>query len=110
LSKTFLAKVDACRDQEAIRYALADLNTFLKGLSAGELLTAVSEAPTSGLTEFAANYTAAMVEQACNRAAVPPPPWTRSVAPLREPYLRRLFELLNEELKAADIEGELSWL
>jgi uncharacterized protein (DUF1778 family) len=86
LSNTFLARVDACRDQEAIRYALADLNAFLTSLSAGELLTAVSGAPTSALTEFAANYVAAMVEQACNRAAVPPPPWTRSVAPLREPY------------------------
>lgn len=86
LSNTFLARVDACRDQEAIRYALADLNAFLTSLSAGELLTAVSGAPTSALTEFAANYVAAMVEQACNRAAVPPPPWTRSVTPLREPY------------------------
>jgi len=86
LSNTFLAKVDACRDQEAIRYALADLNAFLTSLSAGELLTAVSGAPTSAPTEFAANYIAAMVDQACNRAAVLPPLWTRSVTPLREPY------------------------
>ena len=86
LSNTFLGKVDACRDQDAIRYALADLNAFLTSLGAGELLTAVSGAPTSALTEFAANYIAAMVEQACNREAVPAPSWTRSVTPLREPY------------------------
>jgi uncharacterized protein (DUF1778 family) len=86
LSSTFLARVDAFRDQGDIRYELADLNAFLASLSAGELLTAVSGAPTSSLTAFAANYIAAMVEQACNRAAVLPPPWTRSVRPLREPY------------------------
>lgn len=86
LSSTFLARVDACRDEETIRYALADLNAFLASLGAGELSTAVSGAPTSALTEFAANYIAAMVEQACNRAAVPPPDWTRFVTPLREPY------------------------
>ena len=86
LSNTFLAKVDACRDKDAIRYALADLNAFLTNLGAGELLSAVSGAPTSALTEFAANYIAAMVEQACTREAVPAPSWTRSVTPLREPY------------------------
>lgn len=74
----------ACRDVEGARFALAELNSWLAGLSAGEIREAVASPP-HGLTPYLANYVAAMVEYACGRCGVPPPAWVRAVAPLAEP-------------------------
>lgn len=85
-SSEFTARVQACLDGESLAYALAELNGFLTNLSGRELVTATSSAPPSTLTGFAANYVAAMVEQACDRAGEQPPSWIHDIEPLSEPY------------------------
>lgn len=67
------------------RFALAELNSFLSSLTAGELRDAVSMAPGSSLPRFSANYLAAMVELACVRRGVVVPTWVMAVEPLPEP-------------------------
>ena len=67
------------------RHALAELNTFLSDLSAGELRDAIAAAPIVALTPFLANTVAAMVELACARRGMVPPAWTRDIEPLDEP-------------------------
>jgi hypothetical protein len=74
-----------CADSASPRFALAELNSLLSNLTAGELRDAVATPPPPGLSPFLANYIAAMVEFACARRAVAVPKWTRSIAPLAEP-------------------------
>jgi hypothetical protein len=69
----------------ADRIALAGVSGWLRGLAAGELPAAVAEPPPRGLSDFHANYVAAMVEQVCAGRGVEAPVWTRSVAPLAHP-------------------------
>jgi hypothetical protein len=84
LARRFQDLTEACRDSEGARFALAELNSWLAGLGAGELHEAVA-APPPALTPFLANYVAAMVEYACAQHGVVPPAWTRDTAPLAEP-------------------------
>jgi hypothetical protein len=77
--------VRECADSSSPRFALAELNSLLSDLTAGELADAVATGPPPGLSAFLANYIAAMVEYACARRAVAVPNWTRSIAPLAEP-------------------------
>jgi hypothetical protein len=86
LSRRFSKRVEACRDAEQLPYVLAEINAFLTSLSASELRAAVSTTPLAALDEFTANYVAAMVETACACASIAPPPWTRSIEPLLQPY------------------------
>jgi hypothetical protein len=74
-----------CAVSASPRFALAELNSLLSDLTAGELSDAVATPPPPGLSDFLANYIAAMVEYACGRRAVAVPKWTRSIAPLVEP-------------------------
>jgi hypothetical protein len=74
-----------CVDSASPRFALAELNSLLSALSAGELRDAVAAPPPRGLSPFLANYIAAMVEYACARRAVAIPEWTRSIETLAEP-------------------------
>jgi len=76
----------ACADArgEDARFALAELNSWLAGLAAGELQEAVASPPPR-LTPYLANYVAAMTEYACAKNGVAPPAWTRAIAPLAEP-------------------------
>jgi hypothetical protein len=67
------------------RFALAELNTFLAGLGAGELAQATASPPTARLPPTRANYLAAMVEYACARHGIAPPAWTQAIPPLRDP-------------------------
>ncbi|OGA65308.1 MAG: hypothetical protein A3G83_07425 [Betaproteobacteria bacterium RIFCSPLOWO2_12_FULL_68_20] len=67
------------------RTALAGLSAWLAGLAASELPGAIAEPPPAGLSDFHANYVAAMVEQACAARGVDAPQWTRGVAPLARP-------------------------
>jgi hypothetical protein len=67
-------------------FGLAELNTLLTKLSSFELRQAVASAPAVPLSPFICNYVAAMVELACARRAVPIPPWTRAVVPLKDPW------------------------
>jgi Protein of unknown function (DUF1778) len=84
-ARRFQELTAACRDPGGERFALAELNSWLAGLGAGELRDAIASPPASGLTPYLANYVAAMVEYACARAGTPPPAWTRAIAPLAEP-------------------------
>lgn len=83
-ARRFTELVGACRDPAGARYALAELNTWLESLAAGELRSALA-APPSGLTSYFANYVAAMIEVACSRRGVHPPDWIGTIAPLAEP-------------------------
>jgi len=74
-----------CAESASPRLALAELNSLLSDLTAGELRDAVATPPPPGLSCFLGNYIAAMVEYACARRAVAVPVWTRSIAPLAEP-------------------------
>jgi uncharacterized protein (DUF1778 family) len=78
--------VAACADAASPRLALAELNSLLSGLSAGELRDAVAAPPPPGLGPFLSNYIAAMVEYACARRSIAIPAWTHSIAPLAEPF------------------------
>jgi hypothetical protein len=81
----FRSNVAACIDSTSPRFALAELNSLLTNLTAGELRDAVAAPPPPGLTPFLGNYVAAMVEYACARRGVAVPVWTRQIAPLVEP-------------------------
>jgi hypothetical protein len=67
------------------RAALAALSAWLAGLAATELAAAVEAPPPTELSDFHANYVAAMVEHLCAANAVDAPHWTRGVAPLAQP-------------------------
>lgn len=74
----------ACADSADARFALAELNSWLASVGAGELGEAVSSPPPR-LTPYLSNYVAAMVEVACAQNGVAPPLWTRDTAPLAQP-------------------------
>ena len=75
----------ACAEAAGTRFALAELNSFLSGLGAGELRDAVASPPPPGLTAMHANYIAAMVEYACAHHGNAPPRWAGAITPLAEP-------------------------
>lgn len=86
------------REDTNPRFGLAALNDFLGELLAVEIADGVRHADLSGLSPFLQNYVAAMVEQACARKGVSPPPWVREVAPLAEPYFAGNLEALRPHL------------
>jgi hypothetical protein len=79
-------------------FALAELNSLLSKLGGGELREAVAAGPAVALTPYIANYVAAMVEYACGRRAMAPPPWTRSIVPLTEPIFASSLKTLRLHL------------
>lgn len=83
-TRRFQELTEACTDPGAVRFALAELNTWLASLGAGELQDAVA-APPARLTPYLANYVAAMTEVACAQRGVTPPSWCSATAPLVEP-------------------------
>ena len=72
-------------DEETRSYGYAELNDFLVSLSATELRRAVASCPFDSLPPEAENYVAAMIEQACSRAGIELPAWTRKIKPLATP-------------------------
>lgn len=88
--------IRSLRDGEDHRFALAELNELLSGLTRAQLPDAVAVVPSElrELSPLLQNYVAAMVEQACYQRGVPVPGWPRDVATLEVPYfatpLRRL--------------------
>jgi hypothetical protein len=77
--------IEACAEQAAPSFALAELNSLLSALTPGEMRDAVAAPPSIALTPFLANYVAAMVEYGCARCSIALPAWTRAVKPLDEP-------------------------
>ncbi len=78
----FARLVEALRDDAQPRFALAELNDLLTGLTPGEFGSAVEHADVSGLTSYLQNYVAAMVELTAYQRNVPPPAWVRDIEPL----------------------------
>ena len=85
----------ACAETAGGRLALAELNSFLAGLGAGELRDAVASSLPAGLGAFRANYIAAMVEYACAQRSVAPPVWTEAISPLAVPEFGSELESLR---------------
>jgi hypothetical protein len=84
-----------CADSASPRFALAELNSLLSNLTAGELRDAIATPPPPGLSPFLSNYIAAMVEYACGQRAVAVPEWTRSIEPLVEPVYGSALQSLR---------------
>ena len=80
------------------RFALAELNDFLTALAPGEFTDALANADVRDLEAFAANYTAALVEQAADQKRVPSPAWVRNIPPLDEPYFAGGLKSLQPHL------------
>ena len=91
------------RDGEDHRFALAELNDLLSGLTRAQFPDAVAVAPPEmrDLSSFLQNYVAAMVEQASNRRKVPVPSWGRAVPPLEAPYFATPLQSLRLHLLRA---------
>ncbi len=91
------------RDGEDHRFALAELNDLLSGLTRAQLPDAVAVAPPEmrDLSSFLQNYVAAMVEQASYRRKVPVPSWGRGVPPLEAPYFATPLQSLRLHLLRA---------
>ena len=87
-----------CSEAPAPGYGLAELNSFLAGLTALEFSDAVECAPTVKLTPFVANYVAAMIEYGCTRSGIPTPAWTRDIAPLADPMFGTTLKSLRLHL------------
>lgn len=85
-------------DRVSGRFSLAELNTFLTGLSRLELRPAVSTPPPATLSAYSSNYVAAMVEYVCGRRDIDPPAWTRSIEVLPEPQFGTALQSLRLHL------------
>ena len=94
----FAECVEACKNPESASYGLAELNSFLSGLSASELRNAVAVAPAVKLTPYIANYIAAMVEYACQKQDVAAPAWACMIEPLTEPVFATTLQSLRLHL------------
>lgn len=94
----FRASIEACVRSASPRFAIAELNTLLSKLTAGELRDAIAVPPPPGLTPFLLNYITAMVEYACAKRAVAIPTWTRAVSPLAEPVFGTALQSLRLHL------------
>ncbi len=95
--------IRALRDREDYRFALAELNDLLSGLTRAQLPDAVAVAPPEirDLSPFLQNYVAAMVEQASHQREVPAPSWGRDVPPLEAPYFATPLRSLRLHLLRA---------
>ncbi len=82
----FAELLRALQDEGERRFALAELNDLLAGLTRSEFRESVGEAPDETLSPYLRNYVAAMVEQAARQKGVSPPAWVGGVEPLPEPH------------------------
>lgn len=97
-SARFAECVTACAASDMPSYALAELNSFLTGLTSQEFRDAVAHPPPAKLTPFVANYVAAMVEFGCARCGIAEPAWTREIPPLAEPAFGTALQNLRLHL------------
>jgi uncharacterized protein (DUF1778 family) len=94
----FAGILRALREEDRQRFALAELNEFLAGLSPVDFHDAVGDVDLDGLAPRIGNYVAAMVEHAARRIDVDPPGWTAGVDPLEEPWFPVGFPRLRAYL------------
>lgn len=78
--------VEALRRQGDRRFALAEFDEVLSGLSAADFPLAVESLDLTRLDSLTQNQVAAMVEQAAAQRKVSAPAWTRDVPPLDRPW------------------------
>jgi uncharacterized protein (DUF1778 family) len=90
----------ALKDEAARSFVFAELNDLLVRLATEEVRRAIAIAPPAWLSAELSNYWAAMVEHACVIRQIPPPPWTRTVAPLENPLFGSSLESLRLYLLA----------
>jgi len=95
------AELVAAVGGEQRRFALAELHDLLTRLGPAELRGAVDQADLHGLSPLDRNYVAAMVEQACTRAAVAPPDWAGRIEPPEAPHFAAPFVSLRLHLLRA---------
>lgn len=93
--------VGALRRGEDQRFALADLNDLLSGLTPAQFTEVVADVDLGGLSPFLQNYVAAMVEQAANQKGEAAPPWVHEVEPLDRPHFAVPFASLRPYLLRA---------
>jgi uncharacterized protein (DUF1778 family) len=93
-ARRFQELTEACADSRSARFALAELNSWLASLGAGELQEAVSSPP-ARLTPYLANYVAAMTEYACVKNGAAQPGWLRATPPLTEPVFGSALKSLR---------------
>ncbi len=95
--------IRALCDGEDHRFALAELNDLLTGLTRAQLPDAVAVAPPEmrDLSPLLQNYVAAMVEQASHQRKVRAPSWGRDVPPLETPYFATPLRSLRLHLLRA---------
>ena len=74
------------KQDERNRYIYAELNDLFVDISASMFSSIVKEPPFEGLSSFAKNYLAAMVELAASQKKVAAPLWVKNVTPLDTPY------------------------
>jgi hypothetical protein len=96
----FQALVAACAGSSEPGFALAELNSFLARLTAAELRDALGSPIEAKLSDYLANYTAAMLEYACARLHVAPPPWVHRIPPLAQPVFETTLQSLRLYLLA----------
>lgn len=86
-SETFQQLVDQLKSAPpGHSLTLGELNGFLTALTASKLESAIPSPDLAGLSDFHANYVAAMVEYACARKRIPLPDWANKIAPLDAPW------------------------
>lgn len=90
--------IEDCAGPAPPSFGLAELNTLLTNWTAAELRDAIAVRPTAALTPFLSNYTAAMIEQACERRCVRVPGWVRAVESLAEPAFGSTLKSLRLHL------------
>ncbi len=81
----FAGILEKLRDEGERRYALAALSDLLVSVTAGQFERAVAHADLEGVSSFAQNYVAAMIEHAAKEKGVAPPPWVGEIEPLERP-------------------------
>lgn len=89
------------RNEDERRFALAELNDFLHGLSASHFAVAVGTAALDALPSLTQNYVAAMVELAAAQKNVAPPAWVRTIPALETPYFATPMKALRLHLLAS---------
>jgi len=83
------------------RFALAELNDLLAGLSPAAFGEAVEGLDVRRLSPFLQNYVSAMVEHAAHQKSVVAPRWVRDVEPQDTPYFAVPFPNLRAHLLRA---------
>jgi hypothetical protein len=95
--------VKALGSTEDRRFALAEMNGLLAQLAPTGFSRVVGTCELRGLSPFAQNYLAAMVEHAAQQKNMGAPDWVHGVRPLDEPWFASKLRSLRHLLRAAPV-------